>query len=547
MAAVSRKALILSVFLTVFALVALSSCDGGVMSGRLGEIESYIEKRPADALESLKSIDASALVRRADKARYALLMAMALDKTYVDADDFSVLQPAIDYYEKNGSPTDRMRTAYYEGRIYSNRGEMTSAMRSWLRAVDVGDKSDDVLTKARTYFAMGNVYSRLFQWDKYVETYIKAAELFEAGGVERSYHHSILRIVSGYSALGNKDEAKSWLDKATALYDKMTDSNKSSYYSSYLTYLTTFGLVDEIPAVLSAYIRSGLDIDWLSVANGYLNVGDFKAAKAAIDREADYAGNEGRTIRYWAVRSQIYEGLGDTQEAFGAYKNYIAFNDAYSHAIHNYDMQFMEQKHELESRILKSDKGRWTAIAIALSALALALLVALLLSRRIAAQKLEKDRYKLLLGQAELEKERLEKALMMQPDEVSKALIDERLGVLNQLLLADIMKDSMMEVEASTRLREFYDDKEGFMNSNRMIFAASHPGFIQYLEEKGLDVSEINHCCLYAIGMNGKDVISFLGKGGSYNVASRIRKKLGIDSNTTNLDKYIRKLIQEKG
>ena len=276
-------------------------------------------------------------------------------------------------------------------------------------------------------------------------------------------------------------------------------------------------------------------------------MGDFRAAREAIDREDDYAGNEGRTIRYWTVRSQIYEGLGDTQEAFGAYKNYIAFNDAYSHAIHNYDMQFMEQKHELESRILKSDKGRWTAIAIALSALALALLVALLLSRRIATQKLEKDRYKLLLGQAELEKERLEKALMMQPDEVSKALIDERLGVLNQLLLADIMKDSQMEVEASTRLRDFYEDKEGFMNSNRMIFAASHPGFIAYLQEKGLIEAEINQCCLYALGMNGKDVISFLGRSSAYNDASRIRKKLGIDSSTTNLDKYVRAIVQEKG
>ena len=527
--------------------VALCSCGGSAVSGRLSEIESYIENHPADALESLQSIDDSNLSTKADKAKYALLMSMALDKTYVDMEDFSVLQPAIDYYSKKGSPTDRMRTAYYEGRIYSNAGEMTSAMRSWLNAVNVGEKSDDVLTKARTYFAMGNVYSRLFQWDKYVETYMKAAELFEAGGVERSWHHSILRVVSGYSALGNMDEAKLWLNKATTLYDKMSDINKSTYYSTYLTYLTSFGLVDEIPAVLSSYLRSGLDVDWLSVANGYLNVRDFRAAKDAIDREADYAGNEGRTIRYWTVRSQIYEGLGDTEEAFEAYKNYIAFNDAYSHAIHNYDMQFMEQRHELENRILKSDKGRWAAIAIALSALALALIVALLLSRRIAAQKLERDNYKLLLGQAELEKERLEKALMMQPDEVSKSIIDERLGVLNQLLLADIMKDSMMEVEASSKLREFYDDKDGFMNSNRMIFAASHPGFIQYLEEKGLDVSEINHCCLYALGMNGKDVISFLGKGGSYNVASRIRKKLGIDSSTTNLDKYVRKLMQEKG
>lgn len=162
----------------VLVLLSASACGGGALSGRLAEIETYIEKRPADAVESLKSIPAAEISRAEDKAKYALLMSMALDKTYVDKDDFSVLQPAIDYYSKKGSQTDRMRTAYYEGRIYSNKGEMTAAMSSWLKAVDAGEKSSDLLTRARAYFAMGNVYSRLFQWDKYVDTYIKAAELF---------------------------------------------------------------------------------------------------------------------------------------------------------------------------------------------------------------------------------------------------------------------------------------------------------------------------------------------------------------------------------
>ena len=44
------------------------------MSGRLSEIESYIEKHPDEALESLRSIDASEVSGRADKAKYALLM-----------------------------------------------------------------------------------------------------------------------------------------------------------------------------------------------------------------------------------------------------------------------------------------------------------------------------------------------------------------------------------------------------------------------------------------------------------------------------------------
>lgn len=537
---------IATIFFVAWILAATSSCSHAI-SNSFSQVDSIIEEKPSEALEVLKGIDVSQLTRNADKARYALMMSMALDKNYVDMDYFTILQPAIDYYERRGSATDKMRTAYYEGRIFSNQGEMTAAMRSWLKAVEVGEKSGDLLTKARAYFAMGNVYSRLFQWDKYVDTYLKAADLFEAGGVERSYHHSILRVASGYAALGEKEEAKVWLDKASSLYDKMSESNKSSYYSTYLTYLTTFGLDDEIPSILDTFLQSGLDVDWLSVANGYLHTGDFAAARTAIDRENSYEGNEGRTIRYWTVKSQICEGIGDGDGALDAYRKYISYNDAYSAAIHSYDMQFMEQKYALENRIMQADKAKWAALAIALSALALALLVALILSRRVAAQKLEKDNYKLLLKQAELERERLEKALMMQPDETSKALIDERLGVLNKLLLADIMKDSMMEAEASGQLRKFYEDKAGFLNSNRLIIAASYPGLMSYLEGQDLDETEINYCCLYALGMNGKDVASFLGKGGYYNIASGIRKKLGIDRKSTNLDIFVRKLMQEKG
>ena len=49
-------------------------------------------------LTVLRSIDTTTLTRPADKARWSLLYAMALDKNYIDTTDLSVLQPAIDHY-----------------------------------------------------------------------------------------------------------------------------------------------------------------------------------------------------------------------------------------------------------------------------------------------------------------------------------------------------------------------------------------------------------------------------------------------------------------
>ena len=55
-------------------------------------------------------------------------MSMALDNNYIDKTDFEILQPAIDYFEDHGSATDKLRTFYYQGRFFYNRGEIGDAM-----------------------------------------------------------------------------------------------------------------------------------------------------------------------------------------------------------------------------------------------------------------------------------------------------------------------------------------------------------------------------------------------------------------------------------
>lgn len=49
-------------------------------------------------------------------------MSMALDKNYIDTADLAVISPAIEYYirEGIGTPDERLRTHFYEGRIYQN-------------------------------------------------------------------------------------------------------------------------------------------------------------------------------------------------------------------------------------------------------------------------------------------------------------------------------------------------------------------------------------------------------------------------------------------
>ena len=135
--------------------IFLFSCNGHSKHWEtLSQVESYIEEKPDSALVTLEQIDLSELSGKEEKAKYALLYSMALDKNFIDKTDFELLQPAIDYYEDNGSATDKLRTCYYQGRIYQNLGNDALAMESFVKAISEGDASDDVLTKARIYFAL---------------------------------------------------------------------------------------------------------------------------------------------------------------------------------------------------------------------------------------------------------------------------------------------------------------------------------------------------------------------------------------------------------
>lgn len=110
---------------TVVVTSIIVSCSGNpVVDRQLTVAENIMEERPDSALSVLKGIDTELVTSEAEKARYALLMSQALDKNYIDTTTFDVLQPAIDYYidKDKGTPDEKLKTLYYQGRIYQHTG-----------------------------------------------------------------------------------------------------------------------------------------------------------------------------------------------------------------------------------------------------------------------------------------------------------------------------------------------------------------------------------------------------------------------------------------
>lgn len=92
-------------------------------------------------------------------------------------------------------------------------------------------------------------------------------------------------------------------------------------------------------------------------------------------------------------------------------------------------------------------------------------------------------------------------------------------------------------------MEQFPDSALMILESTRSAYSLSHPGFIEYLKDKGLTDREIACCCLYCTGLNGSEISSYLEIKSFYNVSAVIRKKLSVDR-SMNIDTYLRKLLK---
>ena len=543
-------------WLTLSFIICLASCNSHSPHWEaISQVESYIEERPDSALVVLEQIVPSELSSKEEKAKYSLLYSMALDKNFVDKTDFEVLQPAIDYYEDNGSATDKLRTYYYQGRIYQNAGNDALAMEAFVKALSEAPESNDILTKARIYFAQSKIYYSLCEWDNLIEANIKAASYFQEVGAYNSYANCLIGIINGYTLKDDPENAMLYINECKRMLSSISSDRLAYFYSAYIVYINTYGSSQEISSLIDEYISTVpiTKIDWLTLADAYIKIEKYDDALQAVYQYHNDDSNVAQEIKYKVLISKIYEKLGRYEEALRAYKEYMVVSDSTNYAITRQDTKFVEERHYLELQTLKEKKSKMGVILCSALFIALLLAIIVFIRYRLKVNRMEKaiaeqetEKYRLLYLQMEEERDNLTN-LLTQSEELSpeiKTAVVKRLELLNKFFTAFITNNSDIDRNASKEMEELLANKDTFMVSTKLAFAGSHPKFIKYLEDRGLTDWEVRYCCLYALGLKGKEVGSYIKMRSHYNNSSEVREKLGINEHDTNLGIYIRKLLK---
>ena len=385
-----------SVVLIAVALVLFPGCKslpGYRITWVMDDVETYINDRPDSALAVLRALDSTAVRGRGLRARYSLLHTMALDKCYEDITVPGLLEDATAWFSRHGSPDDRMKTCYYQGRIQQDNGNLSAAAIAFSQAEYYAEEATDTHAVALLYNAFASIYDAVHNTQKELEYVEKELSVMKESG-DPMY----------YSALGNLamvyHTRKDWA-LADSLYQEAI-SHSDAYPHALAIYLSNYarmkllhsekdpqGAIDLLnrKREISSGVLSPKEVGAYAYALDLL--GNRKTADALIDRLQALPDASRSEVVSWLYRISL--SRGDQTRALTylramldvEYEEVVeTLSDSVSQALQDYYFQKAQQ--ERERKLQQGVLGLSTIVLLLLLAIAL-----LLRERRL---RLERDR-----------------------------------------------------------------------------------------------------------------------------------------------------------
>ena len=528
-------------------LLLSSSCTDQKkqLNHELDRVEDMLSFSPDSALFIISKTDTGLLDSERLKARYSLLKSIALDKNKIDICSDSIIADAVSYYASKGNECEKARTFYYTARIFENAGEYDEAMRWLVKAEHSDTREVSLSTKVLIHTSKGRIYHSALDYDNAMENYGIATEYSRKDGDREKYVANMLRKADCQMMLEEYDSAKETIDMIKADKEELSIRNLNKMYQG-LIFLNERTSPEKVESIRNEYLSVITDpklVDWLMIAGTYINENDAAKAEKALERQAEFRGTN---ASYHYRMAQVHELKGDYRKAFESYRKYDALSGEIGRSILTEDTRFIERQEEKDEMYEKA-RMKNTILILAICAglllLAASFMFILIIRKKLLIKESENASLRKQFEELMMEREVLSKAETKNSEGMK--IINERLRIIDQFVMSEALNDSFFEAKASKTLNDIINDRKEFIRHTRLIFETSYPQFTGYLMEKGLNETELEFCCLYAIGLNGKMVTSFTNMKRHYHIGSGIRKKLGLGGHDTNLSIYIRNLLNE--
>lgn len=317
---IMRNFSILAALLTVTLLAACGQTRRSHNAAALDDVESFINEDPDSALAVLQGIDSTRLGHSLH-ARYALLRVMALDKSYKDITTPDLLEPAVQWYAHHGSPDEKMKISFYQGRIAQDRKNFNVAAMFFANAEEYADAVTDKHALGILYLAQSTLYTSVHNNDKATEYCEKGLAVFKE--TDDPFYEKAAGQLASYLIV-----SREW-ERADSLFRKGIDSSRDNPHAMSV-FLSNYAMLkllqpepepEEAIRLLDRSCNEYGNSLSLNQAGAYAYAlalsGKDKEAKTIIGQLKDNMEKDPLSVEYWLSRCAW--ALGDYENAYNSF------------------------------------------------------------------------------------------------------------------------------------------------------------------------------------------------------------------------------------
>ena len=531
---------IIGSFLCLIVVSFLIGCDKNPVRARLADIETFAESNPDSARQALESIDPAFLTTRRLKAQHALMLSTALSRCKEKVPNDSLINIAVDYYDRFGPAKEKFLSYYYQGRVYQDLGDYESAMQSYLNAESIHSKDIPLRHLTSLYLLKGEIYQHYYDYDKAVEAYRNAQAFALQCDWKSNWFNALSGELAQHIVFEKKNEIDSLIQLMLPLRDEMTIRNRMIFDSRVILASRTNGHKDSLFSYARAFEDDYSSLDgfqWDLLSTGYTRAGALSDAERALNLFKEQIDNPNTNLRYLKAYVELADSLGLRQESQEARVSLQEILGKQVYEKGNSDLRFFEE------RMAREERSKRMKQYMAFGSL-LVIVLCVLLFFELRKRRKQKERIGQLYDSLKEEYEQMNAVLQNNSSiqEEARGLLGQRVKSLAQFLSAG--PPSSLD-KVADQLDSLTENRKELLETIGLLYAVYHPAFVNRLQACGLSNGEIGYCCLLILGFRTGEIGDVINRSSSYHISSAIRQKVGLGPNDTNLSIFLKNLFKE--
>ena len=523
--------------------------------------------------------------RRADRMRTALDSALEQNRNYIPFTSDSALLEVVGYYDRYGTPNDRLRAHYALGCVYRDLHDAPIALLTWERGIAAADTTAadcDFATLFRVYGQMASIYFRQFMPEKELAARNKYCDYALLATDTLNYIRGLLLRNDAYLALGDTAAVFRNIEHVRQLYlERGLTAEAAQVYPSAIQIALTRNQLEQAREMMNVFEgESGLFDEQGNITPSreiyYYNKGMYYLGINRLDSAEHWFR---RVLSVNGLESNAYHGLLSLYKYKGNIDSTFKYSNLYDKALVDfmgqtkttaisqaegmYDYSRQQQMAQAQER--RANSFKLALIAFLTIGFAIALRVRWIAGKRKEEKKHLLNTYHLALD--ELDKIKRETEVLRNATSTNREtdqLLKEKVEQIEELeTLVDQMKKQIGETESITikqkledteivksfhSMAEFYDG-----NTPRTATAkewgtlmetirSCHPTFYFFLQSHKLSDLKQKVCILSYLGFDNTaiETLTNANKGSISNARKSLAQELFHLTSARELNGYLR-------